>query len=224
MDAVDVRKKITREGGFAGLLVRPSDSFVVWEVLVKEQYRGAVSSGDVVLDIGGHVGTFGAWALDAGAKRVVSIEPELSNYAILAHNAARDDRWETRQVAVASETGTTTIGGRGVNASVLTQTLPQVEVNTVTLVSLLEEIRPTSLKMDIEGAEYHCLTDEALDELTTVERLAMEWHFQKKWMIDKSVELNDCLRELGFTSHNPYRPPSRPTGWGRHIVYQRNHS
>ncbi len=50
----------------------------------------AVQKGDVVLDCGANVGTFARFALDAGAAKVVAIEPAPDNIECLRRNFAKE--------------------------------------------------------------------------------------------------------------------------------------
>jgi FkbM family methyltransferase len=59
--------------------------------------------GRIVLDIGGHKGYFGAWALARGAVGVLSCEPERENFVLLERARRRNGRgsaWVVEKVAV----------------------------------------------------------------------------------------------------------------------------
>ncbi|MFN7923684.1 MAG: FkbM family methyltransferase [Bryobacteraceae bacterium] len=61
-------------------------------------YSGTIRKGDVVLDVGGHVGTFALRALAAGASRVVSVEPSPDTAESLRRNLAAPIRSGTATV------------------------------------------------------------------------------------------------------------------------------
>ena len=67
-------------------------------------YRGAV-----VLDIGAHRGCFGAYALERGARAVLSFEPEEANFGYLTRCAAAYREagcdWQVHRAAVGSVSG-----------------------------------------------------------------------------------------------------------------------
>lgn len=98
--------------GQGKLLLSHDDYAIDWEtlksVLVDEpyptDYRGAV-----VLDLGAHKGYFGAYAIERGARTVVSFEPETANLELLERSAAsfreHGADWRVRQVAVGAEQG-----------------------------------------------------------------------------------------------------------------------
>jgi FkbM family methyltransferase len=66
------------------------------------EYRGAV-----VVDIGAHKGAFGAYALERGARAVISYEPEETNYGYLETCAegVPGSAWRTRRAAVGAASG-----------------------------------------------------------------------------------------------------------------------
>jgi hypothetical protein len=109
------------------------------EMLVDEQqerrfYQNdnvAVEPGDVVVDIGGHLGTFTAAALQKGAAQVVVFEPGILRF--------RSDENTVMSRVEAS-------GDLEVRATTV-----DIEVNRLGLDQL------DFLKMDIEGAERHAL-------------------------------------------------------------------
>jgi FkbM family methyltransferase len=76
-------------------------AFVAVDEAYAGDYRGAV-----VVDIGAHKGYYGAYALEQGARAVVSYEPETANYGLLARAAAASrSRWDTHHAAVGAERG-----------------------------------------------------------------------------------------------------------------------
>ncbi len=65
---------------------------------------------DLVLDVGAAVGGYGKQLRQFGyADRIVSFEPLDTPFAELSRVAARDDRWDARQVAVGEEAGSSVI-------------------------------------------------------------------------------------------------------------------
>ena len=92
--------------------VTRDDYAVDWETLktivVNGRYR-LDYSGAVVLDIGSHKGYFGAYALERGARVVISFEPESSSFHYLERLAApyvaRGVDWRLRSEAVGASAG-----------------------------------------------------------------------------------------------------------------------
>jgi FkbM family methyltransferase len=98
--------------GHARLPVTHDDYPVDWETLkmiVVDGHYDLDYSGAVVLDIGAHKGYFGAYALERGARVVISFEPESANVRLLEQCAApyltRGVDWRLRSVAVSAAAG-----------------------------------------------------------------------------------------------------------------------
>jgi FkbM family methyltransferase len=121
--------------------------------------------GDIVVDVGAHLGTYAALALQQGASRVIAIEAEPVNAACLAKTFATEiasgrvvvvpeAAWETEgtltfHVRDNSLTGSA-VFEKGVPVQVPATTLDLiVERNSLPRVDLI--------KMDIEGGERHAL-------------------------------------------------------------------
>jgi len=79
------------------------DARIFRHVVVDNEYRlpRRFRPDDVILDVGGHVGSFALAALRRGAGKVVVCEPDPDNFAVLRHNLAPfGGRVELRHVAV----------------------------------------------------------------------------------------------------------------------------
>jgi len=76
---------------------------IVVDRAYETDYRDAV-----VVDVGAHKGAFAAYALECGARAVISYEPEETNYGFLAAcaGAVPGTVWRTHRAAVGSSTGT----------------------------------------------------------------------------------------------------------------------
>ena len=71
-----------------------TDENVIKEILVKKAYGKKkidfkIENDDVWLDGGSHIGVFGLYAAQHGAKKVYCYEPETENYKILQENIIR---------------------------------------------------------------------------------------------------------------------------------------
>jgi FkbM family methyltransferase len=89
-----------------------ADYSIDWEsfkfVVVDHAYPADYADA-VVLDLGAHKGYFGAYALERGARAVISFEPEAANVVLLERAAAtyreRGATWTVRHAAVGAERG-----------------------------------------------------------------------------------------------------------------------
>jgi FkbM family methyltransferase len=98
--------------GRGKLPVTHDDYPVDWETLkavVVDRIYASDYAGAVVVDIGSHKGYFGAYAIEGGARAVVSLEPEAANFDLLTACERSYRRpgveWQLRQAAVAAEAG-----------------------------------------------------------------------------------------------------------------------
>jgi FkbM family methyltransferase len=127
----------------------------------------AVRTGDVVLDVGGHLGTFTRIALRQGARLVVAFEPEPVNRSCFQRtfqNEIAEKRVALVEAAAWSEPGelkfTLWSGNSAGGSSVLTHPGSTVAVPAVTIDDTVERLglkRVDFIKLDIEGAERHAL-------------------------------------------------------------------
>lgn len=148
-----------------------------------DDYRVLLDSlrpGDRVLDLGGHVGTFGLAAAALGCE-VVCVEAAPQNVALLSASVARNgfERMRVVHAAVSDQAGTLafvpngpwgTIANDAIRdvpalvyggaAAPVAQRLTPVEVPALTVDGLLDELgweRVDFVKLDIEGAEVTAL-------------------------------------------------------------------
>jgi len=180
------RRATIRTGGGQVRLGGGDDFPVDWKAFVEvfgyETYRADYR--DVhVLDVGGHKGYFGAYALARGASAVVSFEPETRNYNVLGRTARPlRARWQTRNIALGATSGT---GVLLLDRASWAHSLVHVErpagaqhVVIATLEEALAELprggSRTIVKIDAEGSECDIVArQEALDR---VDVLMIEWH------------------------------------------------
>lgn len=129
----------------------------------------ALEGGDVVIDVGAHLGTFTRYALRHGAARVIAVEPMpalaacfrrtfaaeiMAGTVVLAEVAA----WDA-DTSLEFRIGSQSTTGRA-SAATDRPTDTTIRVRAVTLDSLMSELaqdRVDFIKMDIEGAEPRAL-------------------------------------------------------------------
>ena len=109
-----VRPRRTYELGYGpGSVYLSDDDYAIdWEslkfVVVDEAYPTDYEQA-VVLDLGAHKGYYGAYALEQGARAVISFEPERANVELLERSAAsyreHGGDWRVRHAAVGAERG-----------------------------------------------------------------------------------------------------------------------
>jgi FkbM family methyltransferase len=136
-------------------------------VLAEQLGNDDVRAGDIVLDVGAHVGTFADRALRRGARKVIALEPDPLNRECLTRNFATEIA-EQRVVVVPqgawSTNGQLTLH-QGTHNSGMSSIIQddggasfQIEVTTIDeIVQRLGLPRVDFVKMDIEGAEREAL-------------------------------------------------------------------
>jgi FkbM family methyltransferase len=145
--------------------------------------------GDVVVDVGAHVGSFAYAALRRGAGRVYCCEANAQNFQLLWHNLRPyQDRVLLQRAAVwRSDTNTPTLyyagpdDRRNTGGGKMTDLVTDQEVPTLALDDLLRQAtegrrRVRLLKLDCEGAEWPILLTSRL--LGHVDALCGEYHLE----------------------------------------------
>jgi len=127
-----------------------------YERPVQRLFRARLRRGDVVYDLGAHIGFFSICAASLGA-RVVAVEPDGDNAARLRRNAELNAFDITVVEAAAwNETGTVRlVGGQSAKEHSAT---PGEGVASISLDDLVEDHGvPALIKLDVEGAESRVL-------------------------------------------------------------------
>jgi FkbM family methyltransferase len=132
-----------------------------------------VHSGDVVLDCGANIGVFTRVALDAGASKIIAIEPAPENIECLRRNFSPEIAagrvvivpkgvWDKEDKLTLRIDPTNSAADSFVIERKTAVTSIQVPLTTIdNLVSELKLERVDYIKMDIEGAEPNALTGAA---------------------------------------------------------------
>lgn len=186
-------------------------------------YRPA--AGDVVLDIGAHVGLFSCWAVrQQPALRVFAIEPFPDNYRCLEANLAAMGAHQVvaRQWAVGPGGGHGQVRAAS-NRSIDHRLVPCDEgppgaVPVVSLRQLLDLTgadRVAFLKMDVEGAEYDAFAEADGPTLARIDRIALEYHDNLR---PGTLAL---LRHRLASSHDVRVMPTEDRGYGVLLAVRR---
>ncbi len=184
----------TRSAAAAGSLYFGRESFPVDRVayfgIFLEGWYGGDYEGAIVIDVGGHKGYYGAFALHAGAAEVRSYEPESRNFAALERAAESfDGRWIAHRAAVGAEPGEVTlyVNAESAGHSVVHQqsdgprpTLGTERVERLAMNDVLEDAArsgaPVIVKVDAEGAECEIVLGTDVDAWHSVDAVFLEIH------------------------------------------------
>jgi FkbM family methyltransferase len=168
---------LTDHGGYK---VRPdsADHIAVDDTARVFRKPGAPSLGDSVLDLGAHIGSFTRRCLEAGATKVVAVEPEPGNADMFLVNVPHDTRVSFVRAAVvgpdAPQTASLYVSKTHAHSLERRPGKSTIEVPTVTLARLFLEADFTYVKIDIEGGEYSLDLPDALPD--SVDHLFLEFH------------------------------------------------
>lgn len=161
--------------------------------------------GGTLLDIGGNIGAVSRWWLKNGGDRVVSVEPEPDNAAILRRNVEEfGERALVLEAAAVNRNAPKTLNlylnngiNKGAHTIRETRGRDSIEVPTVPLFDLLEQHRPNAVKIDIEGGEFQ-LVEEITSLPETVSRFAIEYHLNPKGHRELGREIDATLQSQGW--------------------------
>ncbi len=190
------------------LNVRPetTDVIAATEVLKNRVYeKGGVriEPGDRWLDAGGNIGSFSALAGSKGV-RVIAVEPHPENALMLRSNTCDYDV-EVIEAAVAVEAGEASLylcnGDRNKYRHTLTQIRGRdcITVKVVAAQPLIDQVN--AIKFDIEGSEIEILEQ---CDFSGINKLAMEYHFDRCRSIPRFLAICERLRSFGL--HVQTRP------------------
>jgi FkbM family methyltransferase len=172
------------EGGYklwstpSGEFWVPATSDNIISILLAQQKRkiygdaasGGVRAGDIVLDGGAHVGTYVRTALDAGAAKVVAIEPSPEALECLRRNFSREVAsgrvviypkgiWDEEKRLIFYSNGNGAAGDSFVEHTAASRIIADIPVTTVDkLVAELALPRVDLIKADIKGAGTRMIT------------------------------------------------------------------
>jgi FkbM family methyltransferase len=187
---------------------------------------GGDCRGRVVLDIGAHKGYYALWALGAGARAVVSYEPENQNFAFLEMARRRrpdDGRWTAHRLGVGRTPGRAPLyvsdesWSHSLYPDLASTSGPQVaptqEIEIVTLSSVLAEIEdahpgvPVVLKVNVEGAAADVVLGASVAELEAVTEAHIDHETGSHYNLAEVLEhlgaagLTDLTRTNGHNYH-----------------------
>ena len=189
-----------------------SDAGIINEVWLKNRYTPAgdeIQEGDVVVDIGAHIGAFSILAaISAKGVKVYSYEPFPQNFNMLTHNIALNGLENVKPIsaAIASTRAKRTLSV-DTRDSVAHTLIPSgqdcIDVDCLTPTDIFEanDIEMCGfLKMDCEGAEYEILFNTPREIFARIRRIALEYHPDVGGYKHNPLggELVEFLEKIGF--------------------------
>lgn len=218
-ELIDLREqseKLKLDWGKRFELINP-EAIIYHEIYNRTDYiKGdcKINPEDIVVDCGGNIGVFSAFAIDMGAARVLSFEPFTKNYEI---NQKNNPCVEVFNLAVSNKSDEiiellythTGNGGHTIIESEMDRDPGHFEhknifVKTITLDDIIERNfidHIDFLKVDTEGAElkiFEGLSDKNLDKIRCI---ALEYH-HNVFNYDENIYANFQKRfnRMGFNT------------------------
>lgn len=204
------------------------DDYTIKENLTHHQYKQLkLSKDDVVLDLGGHIGTF-AVSIASEVGNVFSVEMDVENYAYLKQNIAEYTNINIINVACVSQSASGGLlkeyraaknsgshslyvkRGRGDPYFVDGMSLS-------TIIGLIAPLQVTTIKCDVEGAEYDIFDQYVVP--ASVKQIVMELHLSKKGWKEEANKLRDNLVKQGFVTE--YVDYASIKNWTKVVYFSR---
>ena len=190
--------------------VNTSDLLIVWEIWKAKVYddvRIPIGAGDVVVDIGAHIGAFAVRASRLAHRgQVFAYEASRKNYAVLKENRQLNglENLHIENSAVSDRRGRmpfyTPAQNGGLGSLLQTTSIFMEAVQAIPFADIIAEHgieQIDFLKLDVEGAEYDILLNCPDETLAKVRRVVMEYH-EFKGDKRNHQDLVNLLNSQGF--------------------------
>ena len=192
-----------RSGTSVYLSSNPHDIITVMVNFCRNEY-GVIQAGWTVVDVGANIGVFTVMAMESGAGKVISFEPNEEAFQTLLRNVEENgfsEAVETYHRAVSSSSGQTLhipICSSPYNKTKSEPTSDETKaVSTISLVDALRDHdRVDLMKLDCEGAEYQIILETDPAVFDKIKRIRMELHPSRQFTREQIVE---HLEAFGFT-------------------------
>ncbi len=174
----------------------PLNTFAIFSYIAKNK--------PVVLDIGANLGYFSLVELQAGAQKVVAVEPVHSSFHLLSRTLDGFKHVELLNIAVSDEDHLTlyvatnrnvTSSSKLLLASTGQEIAEEIQVQARTLESLAAQYGVSMVRMDIEGHEYRILNRKIPDYIKCI---SLELHVLPPYEKSDAVKLLHNLRSQNF--------------------------
>lgn len=157
----------------------------------------------VVLDVGANIGAFAIFARDNGASKIICFEPEEENFALLQENC-QGEVFNLFNKALLNTTEKkkrlykNSGKNKGIHSFYISRSRTDSrEVLVENFYDILELYKPTVVKIDTEGSEYHMF--DYSRPIEHVSQICIELHLTTKaWRKEESLKVIDYVHNQGF--------------------------
>ena len=177
-----------------------SDSFIIREVMSGAYNKLNINPSDIIIDFGLNIGIFTIYALLRGARHVYSYEPERENFNLAVKNIKLNNlesKCTLINSAVVGNNDTTRIlsynikRNKAAHSLVIKRGRTSQVVSCININTILKDINPSVIKMDIEGGEYECIP--AIDNFYNIREFILEFHHAHLNDIKTHKKYNEIL-------------------------------
>lgn len=161
-------------------------TYQVWKFGEYTDKHFAIQPNDIVVDIGGHIGSFSIWAAkQAFNGKVFTFEPNLENFQLLKENKELNNvsNLHIYNMAVSDKVGNVSFFNsdhQSMGHSMYEHELPNkttVHATSLDEIMLSNKIEKIDfLKIDAEGAEYPILLNASATSLSKINKIFIEYH------------------------------------------------
>ncbi len=155
-------------------------------MFVKNEY-GVIQKDDIIVDIGANIGMFSIHAAQQGAKKIIAIEPNTTNYQLLIRNISQN---QFQHIITPIQKAVTDSESDEVfilkEASPMSYVKKEVQekndfekISTISLSEIFDTYdldRIDVLKIDCEAAEHFFIPDWKEKDLVKIKSIKMELH------------------------------------------------
>lgn len=197
---------------------------MISEIFARKEYaqgKFKLKKGDIVLDVGAHVGSFSIFAAQkvGDRGRVFAFEPGPETFKLLSEtiNLNKLPNVKIFNEAIFDKTGKLKFYTSDTfsSFSLVQKNKKSISVKTRTLKSVFNQLkikRCDLLKTDVEGAEFRIFKTTPVSILKKIDKIAMEYHHTKKGSGKDIGKLAQKLKEAGFKVDIIPYPENSPSG------------
>lgn len=177
-----------------------SDSFIVREVMSGAYNKLNINQSDIIIDFGLNIGIFTIYALLRGARHVYSYEPENENFNLAVKNIKLNNLESKCTLINSAVVGNNDITrvlsynikrNKAAHSLVIKRGRTSQVVSCININTILKDINPSVIKMDIEGGEYECIP--AIDNFYNIREFILEFHHAHLNDIKTHKKYNEIL-------------------------------